>query len=59
MNLDRQDFDSKFALQASLDDDTLISDPQDVEQLTAITNMLINGGSVEVICFPLQKARLK
>lgn len=55
LNLDRRDFDSKFALQASLDDDTLISDPQDVEQLTAITNMLINGGSVELFVFTLRK----
>ena len=55
LNLDRRDFDIKLGLQASVDDDTLISEPHDVEQFIATANMLINGGSVELFVFALRK----
>lgn len=55
LNLDRRNFDIKLGLQASVDDDTLISEPHDVEQFVATANMLINGGSVELFVFALRK----
>lgn len=55
LNLDRRDFDSKLGVYAPLDDDTLVSEPQNLEQLLEITNMLINGGSVELFVFTLRK----
>lgn len=55
LNLDCRDFDTKLGMQASLDDDTFVSEPQDVEQLIAITNMLINGGSIELFVFALRQ----
>lgn len=55
LNLDRRDFDSKLGVYTPLDDDTLASEPQNIEQLLEITNMLINGGSVELFVFTLRK----
>ena len=54
LNLDRRDSDSKLGVYTPLDDDTLVSEPQNIEQLVEITNMLINGRSVELLVFTLR-----